>query len=344
MYLFLSLSFFSFASLYIFPKMPFQQEHEMEFKENYNPFAMTDINHYMAMDNGHPERSVAGFVAKLYQCLQSNDQHYVRWCKHNGIDMFVIDCIPEFTQIVLPKLFKHCKFASFVRQLNIYGFQRDTDARKSKDCKGRDRCRWYHTYFKPNRGDLFHLIHRKPPRYSRGKRQKKETDAEEDSADSIERRDSTSSLSSSSVIMHPSIVDEIRQEQSGLSVSVSPINFPIDIINSCPDELRNQLALFQDKYWQTYSSLTNERDKACNFIQAQEARIKVLENSISNISSVYHTSSKPFIVDADMICEDYDATSLLCNALEYQQNYTLSFNNSVMPSQPQGYENYISHS
>ncbi|KAI8070991.1 hypothetical protein BC940DRAFT_176605 [Gongronella butleri] len=33
--------------------------------------------------------------------------------------MFVIDCIPKFTEQVLPKLFKHCKFPSFVRQLNV---------------------------------------------------------------------------------------------------------------------------------------------------------------------------------------------------------------------------------
>ncbi|KAI9285660.1 hypothetical protein BC943DRAFT_29081 [Umbelopsis sp. AD052] len=69
--------------------------------------------------------------------------------------------ILEFTDTVLPKLFKHCKFASFVRQLNIYGFQRDTDARKYKEPKDRESCRWYHVNFRPGRRDLFHLIRRK---------------------------------------------------------------------------------------------------------------------------------------------------------------------------------------
>ncbi|KAI8367019.1 HSF-type DNA-binding-domain-containing protein [Choanephora cucurbitarum] len=115
------------------------------------------------------ERNIAGFVSKLYQCLQAPDDghKYAYWCKHNGVDMFVIHSIPKFTEIVLPRLFKHCKFTSFVRQLNIYGFQRDTDARKSKDVKDKKTCRWHHVYFRPNRRDLFHLIRRQTPGYVR---------------------------------------------------------------------------------------------------------------------------------------------------------------------------------
>ncbi|KAI9259996.1 HSF-type DNA-binding-domain-containing protein [Helicostylum pulchrum] len=138
----------------------------------------TDIIHHQNLS--HSERGIAGFVSKLYQCLQSTDtsQKYARWCQHDGKDMFIIDCIPEFTEVVLPRLFKHCKFPSFVRQLNIYGFQRDTDARKSKDTKDKESCRWYHPCFRPGRRDLFHLIRRKATRYSRKKRAKTEEDPE----------------------------------------------------------------------------------------------------------------------------------------------------------------------
>ncbi|KAI8367718.1 HSF-type DNA-binding-domain-containing protein [Blakeslea trispora] len=140
-----------------------------------------DLIHYplRADDSNEPEwqprilneRNIAGFVSKLYQCLQAPDDghKYAYWCKHNGVDMFVIYSIPKFTEIVLPRLFKHCKFTSFVRQLNIYGFQRDTDARKSKDVKDRKTCRWHHVYFRPNRTDLFHLIRRQTPGYIRRK-------------------------------------------------------------------------------------------------------------------------------------------------------------------------------
>ncbi|CEP17084.1 hypothetical protein [Parasitella parasitica] len=89
----------------------------------------------------HSERGIANFVSKLYQCLQSvdNNPKYARWCHHEGKDMFIIDCIPEFTQFVLPRYFKHYK----------------------------ESCRWYHPCFRPDRGDLFHLIRRKATRYSR---------------------------------------------------------------------------------------------------------------------------------------------------------------------------------
>ncbi|KAI8077804.1 HSF-type DNA-binding-domain-containing protein [Halteromyces radiatus] len=148
-------------------------------------------SNYSSLDNDEnlliplPERGVAGFVCKLYQSLEApdNGEKYAHWCEHNGKDMFIIDCIPKFTETVLPKLFKHCKFASFVRQLNIYGFQRDTDARKSKDSRDKDTCRWYHTHFRPGRRDLFHLIRRKATRYSRRKRIKSEQEQEEQPVD-----------------------------------------------------------------------------------------------------------------------------------------------------------------
>ncbi|KAI9492715.1 hypothetical protein BDB00DRAFT_422018 [Zychaea mexicana] len=74
-----------------------------------------------SVEVNHSERGIAGFVSKLYQSLQAPDdgQKYARWCKHDGKDMFIIECIPKFTEVVLPRLFKHCKFASFVRQLNV---------------------------------------------------------------------------------------------------------------------------------------------------------------------------------------------------------------------------------
>ncbi|UZO01111.1 uncharacterized protein OCT59_012216 [Rhizophagus irregularis] len=62
--------------------------------------------------------TVSVFVAKLYQLLDCDDyKEYLTW-NETG-DVFVICNMDEFAQNVLPKYFKHCKFTSFVRQLNV---------------------------------------------------------------------------------------------------------------------------------------------------------------------------------------------------------------------------------
>ena len=39
-------------------------------------------------------------------------------------DSFIIRSISRFTEEVLPRYFKHHNFASFIRQLNMYGFRK----------------------------------------------------------------------------------------------------------------------------------------------------------------------------------------------------------------------------
>ncbi|CAO3592896.1 unnamed protein product [Absidia cylindrospora] len=186
------------------------------------PDQVSKLNKSMAVTNEFcsSERGIAGFVSKLYQSLQvsQNNHTFVRWCRHDGKDMFIIDCIPRFTEEVLPRLFKHCKFQSFVRQLNIYGFQRDTDARKSKDTKDKEICRWHHPFFRPGRRDLIHLIRRKATLHTRRKRiqptdQNPETLASMDSGDdysdgdgenSSQQRHSSASNSVSNLSSQPS--------------------------------------------------------------------------------------------------------------------------------------------
>ncbi|TFK46621.1 winged helix DNA-binding domain-containing protein [Heliocybe sulcata] len=48
--------------------------------------------------------------------------HIVSWGPAG--DCFVVKDMNEFTKSVLPRLFKHSNFASFVRQLNKYDFHK----------------------------------------------------------------------------------------------------------------------------------------------------------------------------------------------------------------------------
>ena len=48
--------------------------------------------------------------------------HVVSWGPHG--DCFVVKDMNEFTKSILPRMFKHSNFASFVRQLNKYDFHK----------------------------------------------------------------------------------------------------------------------------------------------------------------------------------------------------------------------------
>ncbi|XP_057948294.1 heat stress transcription factor B-4b-like [Malania oleifera] len=80
-------------------------------------------------------RSPAPFLLKTYDLLEEGEAHggrdggekIVTWnAEGTG---FVVWCPAEFSEIVLPKYFKHNNFSSFVRQLNTYGFKKAASKR-----------------------------------------------------------------------------------------------------------------------------------------------------------------------------------------------------------------------
>ncbi|KAG2506914.1 hypothetical protein BBO99_00009429 [Phytophthora kernoviae] len=72
---------------------------------------------------------VPRFVRTLYDILTDEDQHILSWST-DGTHFQVYD-VPRLEQEILPKYFKHCKFASFQRQLNNFGFRKWTKTRAS---------------------------------------------------------------------------------------------------------------------------------------------------------------------------------------------------------------------
>ncbi|WFC99215.1 hypothetical protein MYAM1_001959 [Malassezia yamatoensis] len=75
----------------------------------------------------------SAFISKLWHLMINPEVYgkYIRW-NHAG-DIVIISNDPgvaaEFASEILPKLFKHGNNASFVRQLNLYGFQRVSSSR-----------------------------------------------------------------------------------------------------------------------------------------------------------------------------------------------------------------------
>lgn len=87
---------------------------------------------------------VAPFLIKLFEIVSSTaSDDLVLWSEHG--DTFRIVDRNRFAQDVLPLYFKHDNLRSFIRQLNIYGFQRVPSA------KGRDRTmEFFHPMFTRN--------------------------------------------------------------------------------------------------------------------------------------------------------------------------------------------------
>ncbi|KAG9142258.1 hypothetical protein Leryth_007683 [Lithospermum erythrorhizon] len=72
--------------------------------------------------------SVAPFLVKCYEMVDAESTNeLISWNSSNN-NSFIIWDDSRFSAELLPKYFKHNNFASFVRQLNIYGFRKiDTD-------------------------------------------------------------------------------------------------------------------------------------------------------------------------------------------------------------------------
>ncbi|KAG2366087.1 HSF-type DNA-binding-domain-containing protein [Suillus spraguei] len=104
--------------------------------------------------------ATSDFVKKLYKMLEDHAfSHVVSWGPQG--DCFVVKDMNEFTKSILPRMFKHSNFASFVRQLNKYDFHK---VKTSDDAQfGEHSWTFRHPDFHADRRDALENIKRKVP-------------------------------------------------------------------------------------------------------------------------------------------------------------------------------------
>ncbi|KIK11144.1 hypothetical protein PISMIDRAFT_19772, partial [Pisolithus microcarpus 441] len=104
--------------------------------------------------------ATSDFVKKLYKMLEDQSfSHVVSWGP-NG-DCFVVKDMNEFTKSILPRMFKHSNFASFVRQLNKYDFHK---VKNTDDTQfGEHSWTFKHPDFHADRREALENIRRKVP-------------------------------------------------------------------------------------------------------------------------------------------------------------------------------------
>lgn len=127
-----------------------------EIQHNYHDHANDDGKVYMETPIVSKGGVTVPFPMKLHNMLEQIAQyeneleHIVSWQPHGRC--FLVHKIKEFQEDVLPRFFQQRKYASFQRQLNLYGFSRLT--------KGPDRGAYYHELFLRGKSILCRGIYR----------------------------------------------------------------------------------------------------------------------------------------------------------------------------------------
>ncbi|KAL5511603.1 CTA8 [Sanghuangporus vaninii] len=107
-------------------------------------------------------QNVPPFLQKLYEMVSdSATDNLIRW-SDNGDSFFVLDH-ERVAHDVLPRWFKHSNFASFVRQLNMYGFHKIPHLQQGvlKSESETEIWNFEHPNFRKGQPDLLCLITRK---------------------------------------------------------------------------------------------------------------------------------------------------------------------------------------
>ena len=105
------------------------------------------------MEETAKKQPTPAFLEKLFDILEDNRSysHLIAW-QPDG-NSFIIKKVNEFSEIVLPRYFKHSNIQSYIRQLNMYGF--------SKTRHDSNHHEFTHKLFQRGRRDLLPLIRRK---------------------------------------------------------------------------------------------------------------------------------------------------------------------------------------
>ncbi|KAF8861517.1 hypothetical protein BDZ45DRAFT_687599 [Acephala macrosclerotiorum] len=108
-------------------------------------------------------KQIPPFVQKLSSFLdKSENTELIRWSDRG--DSFVVLDEDEFAKTLIPELFKHNNYASFVRQLNMYGFHKrvglSDNSMKASERKNKSPSEYYNPYFKRGHPNLLWLINK----------------------------------------------------------------------------------------------------------------------------------------------------------------------------------------
>ncbi|CCT62757.1 related to heat shock transcription factor [Fusarium fujikuroi IMI 58289] len=130
-------------------------------------------------------KQIPPFVQKLSSFLEERkNEDLIRWSEKG--DSFIVLDEDEFAKTLIPELFKHNNYASFVRQLNMYGFHKrvglSDNSMRASERKNKSPSEYSNPYFRRGHPNLLWLIN-KPKSGSKAKKGAKGTEIDNDSED-----------------------------------------------------------------------------------------------------------------------------------------------------------------
>lgn len=134
-----------------------------------------DLDHRALLaqrDAQSKRKQIPPFIQKLSSFLDDNTRNtdLIRWSDSG--DSFTVLDEDEFARTLIPELFKHNNYASFVRQLNMYGFHKKVglsdNSMRASERKNKQPSEYSNPYFKRGKPNLLWLIHKPKSAASKG--------------------------------------------------------------------------------------------------------------------------------------------------------------------------------
>ncbi|OLY80353.1 Transcription factor SKN7 [Smittium mucronatum] len=207
--------------------------------------------------------SVPEFVKKLFRILEKDTYKKIIHWSDSG-DSFVVIDQSEFSDFVLPRHFKHKNFATFIRQLNKYGFRKVKSRYESKKA-GDLVWEFEHPYFQSKSPNMLDKIKRKPIGRTRNTQQ------------------SPAHISSNSTIPSKSFKpdkQEPKNQNQSTSFSENPSAEKKSTSPSRPieeDDLRLQV-----------QNLINENSQVVNYLKQLSEHYQYITNEVGNLKKSIH--------------------------------------------------------
>ncbi|KAF2750264.1 hypothetical protein M011DRAFT_396885 [Sporormia fimetaria CBS 119925] len=240
-------------------------------------------------------KSIPPFVQKLSSFLDDNkNTNLIRW-SDDGNSFIVLD-EDEFARTLIPELFKHNNYASFVRQLNMYGFHKKVglsdNSMKASEMKAKAPSEYYNKYFRRGRPELLWLI-QKPKNTTAGPKRKRDEDAKHgDSDDERKFRDSSTGQYGEDLSMRPNTDMAMipRAEYNSLRNEVRHLQQQQKLISNVLGQIRQQNnQLYQQA--STFQDMHNRHENSINAILTFLATFynRSLEgNANGNLADLFH--------------------------------------------------------